>query len=108
MKAVSEFIFMFSVVCNVETFLVAFNVSHLPVRLGYDHRYKILLDGDDFLNSPLGPFIEALFKRLDIGTESIYPLTGLPVLGLPRYIPSFVYPTNTPTLYNQRRRLGPL
>jgi len=75
--------------------IVGIKVSHLSVRFGYDHRYKIIFDGDDFLKSPLGPLIEALYKRLDIGTENIYPLTALPVLGLPRYTPAFVYPTNT-------------
>jgi len=71
--------------CNVGTFHSGFECVAFTVRFEYDHRYKILFDGDDFLNSPLGPFIKELYKRLDIGTENIYPLTALPVLGLPRY-----------------------
>lgn len=55
--------------------------------LGADDAYKILYDGDDFLKSPIGPLIEAVYRRLDIGLENIYPLTTLPVLGLPSIIP---------------------
>jgi hypothetical protein len=51
------------------------------------HRYKILLDGDDILASPLGPLVQAVYDQLKLSTDSIYPLTGLPVLGLPSLIP---------------------
>lgn len=52
----------------------------------HGYRFKILYDGDDLLNSPIGPLIRAVYKRFDIGLENIYPVTALPVLGLPRYI----------------------
>lgn len=55
--------------------------------LGADDAYNILYDGDDFLASPLGPVIRAIYKRFDIGMENIYPLTTLPGLGLPSVIP---------------------
>ncbi|KAG0591387.1 hypothetical protein KC19_1G171700 [Ceratodon purpureus] len=55
--------------------------------LGADDAYKILYDGDDFLNSPLGPLIKSVYERFDIGLENIYPLTALPGLGLPSIIP---------------------
>ncbi|CAK9251735.1 unnamed protein product [Sphagnum jensenii] len=55
--------------------------------LGADEAYKILLDGDDILASPLGPLVQAVYDQLKLSTDSIYPLTGLPVLGLPSLIP---------------------
>lgn len=55
------------------------------------NRYNILYDGDDFLASPLGPVIRAIYKRFDIGMENIYPLTTLPGLGLPRYISAKIF-----------------
>ncbi|KAG0579258.1 hypothetical protein KC19_4G086100 [Ceratodon purpureus] len=56
--------------------------------LGADDAYKILYDGDDILNSPLGPLVKAIYKRFDIETvDSIYPVTALPVLGTPSLIP---------------------
>ncbi|KAH8959581.1 hypothetical protein BDL97_06G084000 [Sphagnum fallax] len=55
--------------------------------LGADEAYKILLDGDDILASPLGPLVQAVYDQLKLSTDNIYPLTGLPVLGLPSLIP---------------------
>ncbi len=51
-------------------------------------RYKIIFDGDDMLRSPIGPLLRALYAQLQISTDNIYPLTALPFLNLPRYLPS--------------------
>jgi hypothetical protein len=53
-------------------------------NVGYFHRYNILIDGDDILKSPVGPLVKAVYDRFQIGTENIYPLTTLPILGVPR------------------------
>ncbi|GAQ85441.1 hypothetical protein KFL_002350160 [Klebsormidium nitens] len=54
--------------------------------LGGDDAYKILWDGRDILSSPVGPFVEELYKSVGLEADLVYPVTRLPFLGLP--IPS--------------------
>jgi len=66
---------------RLNTIIVPFGI------LGADDAYNILIDGDDILKSPVGPLVKAVYDRFQIGTENIYPLTTLPILGVPSLIP---------------------
>ncbi len=38
--------------------------------------------------SPMGPLLRALYIQVDINIDNIYHLTTLPLLNLPKYLPS--------------------
>ncbi|KAG2493697.1 hypothetical protein HYH03_008211 [Edaphochlamys debaryana] len=59
--------------------------------VGADDAYEIMMDTDEVVSHPLlGPVMRGLLERLGPGldpSESIFPVTRLPVVGLPTLIP---------------------
>ncbi|BBN06382.1 hypothetical protein MPTK1_3g20640 [Marchantia polymorpha subsp. ruderalis] len=55
--------------------------------LGADEAYNIMYDVDDLKASPYWSLIEAVYNRVGVDPENVYPITSLPGTNIPSLVP---------------------